>query len=483
MAKTKRYTGVTLPGGYRVGEELGSGAFAQVYRATDSTGQPVAVKIATRVDEQATRRFYREIKVARALPPNPHCVAFRGAGETSDGRPWLAMEYVDGFTLSAVVAAGKPVPERAACALMIQLCEGFGGLHKLGLAHRDIKPDNIMITSDRRSVKLLDFGLVQDSQGLLRLFEEEDILQGRDFADDLDRGMIAGTPEYMAPEAISDPKLDDPTKQRTDTTADVYSLGVIFYQLLTGRKPFPFDTKAKDFKRYQKEVLAYLARRLKQVDEDLRRPPEINPALWTVIAKALRREPKLRQGDARVLLQDVERYAQTGAGIPEDEDVSATMAMDMSSIPGLKELQARMDEQGFGALETPEGGKPWKRPTFTALAPVRDGRAAGTGGDVPGLERPAGRPSRAARLAASHSKGAGPGGEVGPRVSAPGLRSAREADTTQGRIPEELTATQQGEAVKPDGGDPVWPWVLVGAVITVGLTVLVLVAMGVIGGS
>lgn len=348
-AAQERHANMQLGDGFVTKQFIGKGMFAWVYNALTPQGERVAVKIPHRLDRQAKLRFLREIKVMRELPANPHCVGYRGAGELADGTPWLAMEYVDGFTLRSVTLKEKAISERASCALMFQLCEGFAGLHRLGLAHRDIKPDNIMITNKDRQVKLMDFGLVQDSQGLLKLFEDEDIVQGSDFGIDLDDGMIAGTPEFMAPEQISDPSLDAKSKRKTDTTADVYSLAVIFYQLLTGTKPFPFLPTSRKAAAYQKEVMVYLDARLTQQDGDLKRPKEINPELWSIVDKALRRNPKARQGDARELGQDLEHYMVTGEGIRED-DVEQTVALDIANIPELAALARQVDEGGYGVL-------------------------------------------------------------------------------------------------------------------------------------
>ena len=330
-------TGSTLPGGVRVGRLVGEGVFAQVFDGWLPSGDRVAVKVLRRRDKQAQRRFNREIQVQRALPPSPHVVGYRAHGTTEDGRPWLAMEYVDGFTLSKVFDQGRPMTPSQACTLMLQLCDSFGGLHRLGLAHRDIKPANVMITFKGRIVKLMDFGLVRDAQGLLRLFETEDILEGREFADDIDHGMLAGTPEYMAPEQITDPSLPEGAAGRTDTTADVYSLGVIFYQLLAAKKPFPFVVTATTEREYQKEVMSYLRSRLWTDDSALMPIPGLSEALWSVVAKALRREPKLRQGDATALHADIKRFVETGQGVPKDIDESRTLAVDTAGLESLIE--------------------------------------------------------------------------------------------------------------------------------------------------
>jgi|GEM_PF-2105783 len=319
----ERYVGTTLPGGWKTVKPVGKGNFAWVYQGVGPDGERCAIKILHQRSEQAEKRFLREVKVVSEIPQNPYCVRYKAHGETDDGAPWLAMEFIHGVTLSAILAKGKPIRASELMRLMIQVCRGFAGLHQYGLAHRDVKPDNIMITHPEGSVKLLDFGLVQDSQGLLKLFEEHDMVHGEDFAEDLDHGMLAGTPEYMAPEQISD-ATSSHDELRTDTTADVYSLGVIFYQLLTAQKLFPFEPTAEDPKGTQREVLEYLDKRLSFTDDDLVRHERIAEPLWTIIQKALRKDPKQRQGTALELAGDIEVYLKTGKGIDND-DLSVTV--------------------------------------------------------------------------------------------------------------------------------------------------------------
>lgn len=326
---------VVLPG-VRLGVLIGEGVFARVYEGWLDSGERVAVKVLWSSDPGAERRFLREIQVLRALPKSRHVVGYRGNGRSSDGRPWLAMEYVDGFTLAAAIAAGEPLTEEKACRLMLQICQSLGGLHRLGIAHRDIKPENIMIADGGRVVKLLDFGLVSDAQGLLRLFEQQQILPGNEFADDIDHGVLAGTPEYMAPEQITDAHLGDPAEHKLDTTGDVFSLGVLFYQLLCGHTPYPFLLAEGDESSYKAQLLAYLERRREATDDELPEILAVTPALWSVLRKALRSDPKRRQGDSTALYDDIARYVTSGDGVDDgDVDFSSTLATDLRVVEGL----------------------------------------------------------------------------------------------------------------------------------------------------
>jgi len=327
--------------GARLGVLIGEGVFARVYEGWLDSGERVAVKVLRSKDYAVERRFLREIQVSRALPKSRHVVGYRSHGRTADGRPWLAMEYVDGFTLGAAINPGEPVGEERACRLMLQICQSFGGLHRLGIAHRDIKPENIMIAEGGRVVKLLDFGLVSDAQGLLRLFEQERILPGNEFADDIDHGVLAGTPEYMAPEQISDAHVGDPAEHKLDTTGDVFSLGVLFYQLLSGHTPYPFVLIEGDESSHKAQLMAYFDHRLAATDRALPEIDGVKPALWSVLVKALRSDPKLRQGDSSALYDDIARYFTSGEGIGDDVDFSSTLATDLKVVEHLLVEHAR----------------------------------------------------------------------------------------------------------------------------------------------
>jgi len=335
---------------YEILRFVGAGKFAWVYEARARTAPNaapvrVAVKLLYRDDVQAVRRFQRETKVMRQLPAHPNCVAYKGHG-THDKRPWVAMDFVDGFTLSAVLRSGRPIPERAACTLMAQLCDGFEGLHRLGLTHRDITPDNIMITQADRQVKLMDFGLVLDSQGLLQLYEQVDILDGKDFLDDLDAGLIAGTPEFMAPEQILDPHEKDRLRQKTDTTADVFALGTIFYQLLSGTQLFPYERGARGATGKQ-ALINYLDWRVRFRDEDIPLHDTIGAELWSILHKSLAREPKQRQRDATELGADLRFFLETGQGVLED-DLSATIAQEFDA----RSMKSAMISMSTGEFNT-----------------------------------------------------------------------------------------------------------------------------------
>jgi len=352
------------------------------------------------------------------------------------------MEFVDGFTLGAIVRQRRPVPEHAACALMVQLCDGFNGLHKLGLTHRDITPDNIMIMHMDRSVKLMDFGLVQDSQGLLQLYEQTDVLQGNDFLDDLDAGLIAGTPEFMAPEQISDPHEKDRAKHKTDTMADVFALGTIFYQLLSGQQLFPWTVGSRG--RPGKEgLIAYLDWRVGFRDDMLGCPAGLRPELWSIVRKSLSQDPKLRQRDGSELAADVRFYLETGQGVLED-DMSATIAQSVD-LAKLRSMATPMSTRDFSALK---GSLHTGEPAYAAASTVREIAPFSLPNHSPSLPKP---PLT-----------------VQDRTTEAGGRSAPSRDLVREAQQEQLTTQAQG----PKGGQTKLIWfglaaLLIGALIAV----------------
>lgn len=335
------YIGHTLSGGYRVERFIGSGAFAFVYYAVSPVGKPCAVKIQYNLVDDAKVRFGREIKVLKELPPNDYLVQYFDDGETQEGYPYLIMEFVDGITLKEALKQRPIWPVRECCELILQLSVAFAGLHQLGIAHRDVKPDNIMLTRTHQ-VKLMDLGLIKDAQGILKLLENEDILNGRDFTENLDKGVLAGTPEYMAPEQFSDPSLDDESKARTDTWTDVYSLGLIFYEMLAGGKLFVFKPNNNSQSDYARSLLSYLKTRTNQNDATIMPPQGVPYQLWTIIARALHADPTLRQRNAREFADDIRRYLTTGEGVVE-QDSDKTSAIDLANFAEIMRLKSTND--------------------------------------------------------------------------------------------------------------------------------------------
>jgi|LNFM01.1.fsa_nt_gb serine/threonine protein kinase len=326
----KTLINTTLPGGYHLQRFIGAGAFAWVFYATDAKRQPCAVKVLTADTPEARTLFVREIKILRQLPKNRYCVKYVGDGNTAHGMPFLAMEYIDGCTLKDALKFQPVWDVNEALKFGLQLCEALHGLHTYGLAHRDLKPENVMLTREWE-VRLMDFGLVKDAQGLLKLFESEDIMSGRDFAENIDKAMLAGTPEYMAPEQFLDPMVQEEHEAKTDTWTDVYSTALILFQLLTGEKLFPFKPTAKDQKGYARELLGYIRSRTETQDNQLRKHSAIPERLWPVLVSALRNNPKQRPHNADAFAQKLRMYLEQGE-VDQFEDDEHTSVASMSML-------------------------------------------------------------------------------------------------------------------------------------------------------
>jgi serine/threonine protein kinase len=254
-------------------ELVGRGGMGVVYKARQKRlDRLVALKIlAPKIgqDPAFAERFAREAR-AMAMLGHPHIVAVHDFGET-DGLYYFLMEFVDGVNLRRLLDTGKLAPE-AALAIVPQICEALQYAHDHGVVHRDIKPENVLLDKEGR-VKIADFGIAK--------------LVGRE-AKDLSltgEGQIVGTPQYMAPEQIEHPL-------QVDHRADLYSLGVVFYQMLTGELP-----------------IGRFALPSKKVQIDVR--------LDDVVLRALEKEPERRYQQASEIKTEVESIVTTPGGAEE----------------------------------------------------------------------------------------------------------------------------------------------------------------------
>jgi len=264
-------------GNYRLISKLGAGGMGEVWKAEDTRlGRTVAIKIlpqAVAADAHAIARMKREARTAAQLyHPN---IATIHAFEEADGRTFIAMEYVDGQPLSQLIAQG-PIAEADVCRIGRSIADALAEAHEKGIVHRDIKPDNVIVNGAR--VKVLDFGIAKQV--------EPQSVDANDPTTVLtQQGMIIGTVFYMSPEQA----LGKPLDARTD----LFSLGVVLYEAVTGRRPFRGESTTDTITRI--------------IRDDAPIPSGVSQGLATVIARCMRKDRDQRYASAREVAQALEQ--------------------------------------------------------------------------------------------------------------------------------------------------------------------------------
>src|SRR5438552_10622989 len=226
--------GMELRGKYRIEEKIGEGGMATVYRAAHlHFKEDLAIKVvssALTANQDFLNRFKREAVITRKLR-HPNAVRLDDFDFTEDGRPFIAMEYVRGKSLRQVLQENGALPVARAFSIARQVALALGAAHDLGIVHRDIKPDNIVLVPQADGsevVKVLDFGIAKVA---------DENLDGAAGYKPTSTGMVLGTPHYLSPEQAKGKK-----SSMIDGRADLYALGVMLYEMLTGELPFKSDT-------------------------------------------------------------------------------------------------------------------------------------------------------------------------------------------------------------------------------------------------
>ena len=298
MAVSDTLIGTLFDGRYQVVRKLGAGGMANVYLAEDQElGRRVAIKILNdrhANDDQFVERFRREAKNAAALS-HPNIVSIYDRGE-AEGTYYIAMEFLDGRTLKELVVSRGPAPITVSVEYARQILQALRFAHRHGIVHRDIKPHNVLVDAEGR-VKVTDFGIAR--AGTSQMTEA---------------GSIVGTAQYLSPEQARGTDVD----QRSD----VYSLGIVLYELLTGTVPFNGDTPVEIAMKHLSAV----------PEPPSTRRPDVPRDLDLIVMRALAKDPADRYQSAEEMDADLERFARGAAVSPVTEE-SATQIMRLPDEP------------------------------------------------------------------------------------------------------------------------------------------------------
>jgi len=311
-------------GRYRIIRKLGSGGMANVYLAEDQElGRRVAIKILNERhanDDQFVERFRREAKNAAGLS-HPNIVSIYDRGE-AEGTYYIAMEFLDGRSLKELIVARGPAPVHVAIDYARKILDALRFAHRNGIVHRDIKPHNVIVDAEGR-VKVTDFGIAR--AGTSQMTEV---------------GSIIGTAQYLSPEQAKGAPVDQ--------TSDLYSVGIVLYELLTGKVPFTGDSPV--------EIAMKHISAIPEPPSSLR--PDVPEDLDLIVLRALAKTPEDRYPSAEEMDKDLARVAQ-GLSVSRETEEAATQILSRSQLtPGGAIAPPRPPAEVLYEYEQPRRGRP-----------------------------------------------------------------------------------------------------------------------------
>ncbi|HEU4406064.1 MAG TPA: serine/threonine-protein kinase, partial [Polyangiaceae bacterium] len=315
----------TIEGRYVVEELIGGGNIGLVYRARHKViGKTVAVKLLRpdfARDDEVSERFLVEAKAASGVD-NPHVVDIGDFGALPDGTAYFVMEYLDGRPLSELIRDEAPLPLDRIAHIGKQIAAGVGAAHAKGIVHRDLKPDNLLLTrrgDEEDFVTVVDFGIAKVAGAANRLTVA---------------GTLYGTPHYMSPE--------QGRGEEVDLRSDVYSLGVILYEMATGEVPFDAESPF---------AVVALHVNAEPVPPHVARPEAgVSPALSAIIVKCLAKSPGDRFGSMAELAAELERARRGRPGALDLPDVIAPASLPRPTVTPLPARRSRWPLVGAGAV-------------------------------------------------------------------------------------------------------------------------------------
>lgn len=282
--------GKVVEGRYRVEQQIGEGGMGVVYRATHvSLNKPLALKVLRgemAKDAEVVQRFIQEAQAATSIG-HENIIDISDFGKLDDGTVYFVMEYLNGQPLNDLIKRGGSIPVKDAVSIIRQIGDALGAAHQRGIVHRDLKPDNVYLISRgegaKNFVKVLDFGIAKVGGASNKLTRT---------------GMVFGTPHYMSPEQAAGQSVDNRT--------DIYALGVIMYEMFTGRVPFDADT-----------FMGVLTKHMFEKPEPMNKQGAERQlgALEDITMRALEKKPENRYQTMADLIEDLGRVL--GGGRPE----------------------------------------------------------------------------------------------------------------------------------------------------------------------
>ncbi|MBA3383794.1 MAG: Stk1 family PASTA domain-containing Ser/Thr kinase [Actinobacteria bacterium] len=324
MAVSDTLINTLFDGRYKIIRKLGSGGMANVYLAEDQElGRRVAIKILNERhanDDQFVERFRREAKNAAGLS-HPNIVSIYDRGE-AEGTYYIAMEYLDGRSLKELIVGRGPAPVHVAIDYARKILDALRFAHRNGIVHRDIKPHNVIVDAEGR-VKVTDFGIAR--AGTSQMTEV---------------GSIIGTAQYLSPEQAKGAPVDQ--------TSDLYSVGIVLYELLTGKVPFSGDSPV--------EIAMKHISAIPEPPSSLR--PDVPEDLDLIVLRALGKTPEERYPSAEEMDKDLGRVAQ-GLGVSRETEEAATQVLSRSQLtPAGTIAPPRPPAEVLYEYEQPRRGRP-----------------------------------------------------------------------------------------------------------------------------
>jgi serine/threonine protein kinase len=348
--------GNVIRGKYRILSKVGQGGMGTVYKAVHLAFDELrALKVIAPEllhDELFVRRFKQEAVITRKLQ-HPNAVRVDDIDEAEDGRPFIVMEFIQGKSPKKVIQEEGPLPVPRVCSIVKQVAAALDAAHGLGMVHRDIKPDNIALIESREGerVKVLDFGIAKMKEARLGAASGM-TLTGT--------GVVVGTPQYMSPEQAKGKRGDE-----LDGRSDLYSLGVVMYEMLTGDLPFQAET-----------TMGMLMARLQEPPRPiltLRPELQIPAPMASLTMRLLEKDPDRRPANARALIEEVEAAERGIAPLGPTRAVQASEPVSPEQIraaakaaPSVTGRDQAMDVSSL----IPTSRPPVQPQSFTAGAPV-----------------------------------------------------------------------------------------------------------------